>query len=836
MSSFYTNVFVRGDRVFVRGYKDGRRFSDIVNYKPYMFIPARRDSKTEFRTLDGRSVEKLSFDSIKDAKDFMQRYEDVDNMEVFGLNNFAYLYIYDNYRGEVQYDSSKINVISLDIETDSSGGFPNIETADKEITAITISRRGEKVVFGLKPYKPKEDNITYLLCKDEYELLEKFLQVWQSGRFLPDVLTGWNIEFFDIPYIVNRIKNVLGNEQAKKLSPWGILEERKIEIHGRENTTYTPAGINVLDYLQLYKKFSFSNEESYKLDNIAEVVLGEKKVDYKAQGYASLDDLYQRNPEMFFDYNVQDVALIDRFEEKLGFIELVMAFAYDAKVNYADTMATVKPWDIIVHNYLLDRCIVIPQFKRKSNDEALMGGYVKEVKPGLYRWVVSFDLTSLYPHLIIHYNISPETKIGREQNWPPLKSLIDGYAVVEDDGYSSAANGIKFSKDRQGFAPALMERMFNDRAEYKKKMLESKKKLETLSSDDSNRKQYVNDVARYHNLQLAKKIQLNSFYGALSNQYFRWFDFDMAEAITSSGQLTIQWAERYINTYMNKLLKTDGKDYVVASDTDSLYINMDPLVTELGIDDPLKIVDALDKFCDTKVQNVIKKAFTDLANYMHSYDQKMFMKRETIADKAIWKGAKNYIMNAWNIEGVQFSEPQLKIQGIEAVRSSTPKVCRSNIKKSLSIIMNKDEETLQKFIADFKHEFMKLGFEEVAFPRGMKGMDKYKDRHSIYTKGTPIHVRGALLYNELIIKKGLQDKYQLIGDGDKIRFSYLTLPNPIREHVISAPDELPPELNFDKYIDYETQFQKTFLDPIKAILDVIGWDTEKRSTLEGFFS
>ena len=451
-----------------------------------------------------------------------------------------------------------------------TGGFPNIETADKEITAITISRRGEKVVFGLKPYKPKEDNITYLLCKDEYELLEKFIHVWQSGRFLPDVLTGWNIEFFDIPYIVNRIKNVLGNEQAKKLSPWGILEERKIEIHGRENTTYTPAGINVLDYLQLYKKFSFSNEESYKLDNIAEVVLGEKKVDYKAQGYASLDDLYQRNPEMFFDYNVQDVALIDRFEEKLGFIELVMAFAYDAKVNYADTMATVKPWDIIVHNYLLDRCIVIPQFKKKSNDEALMGGYVKEVKPGLYRWVVSFDLTSLYPHLIIHYNISPETKIGREQNWPQLKSLIDGYAVVEDDGYSSAANGVKFSKDRQGFAPALMERMFNDRAEYKKKMLESKKKLETLSENDLNRKQYINDVARYHNLQLAKKIQLNSFYGALSNQYFRWFDFDMAEAITSSGQLTIQWAERYINTYMNKLLKTDGKDYVVASDTDSV--------------------------------------------------------------------------------------------------------------------------------------------------------------------------------------------------------------------------------------------------------------------------
>jgi len=835
MSVFYTNVFSRGDRIFVRGYRDGRRFAETINYNPYVFIPARKESQTEFRTLDGKPVEKLKFDSISDARDFLKRYDGVDNMEIYGLTNFPYLYIYDNFRGDIIYDRSKINIISIDIETDSADGFPNIETADKEITAITLSRKGEMIVFGLKPYKPKSDKITFVHCKDEWDLLEKFLQVWQSGRFLPDVITGWNIEFFDIPYIVNRITNILGKEQAKKLSPWGILEERKVVSHGRENITYTPAGINVLDYLQLYKKFSFGNEESYKLDNIAEVVLGEKKVDYRSQGYESLDDLYQHNPELFFDYNIQDTALIDRFEEKLGFIELVMAFAYDAKVNYVDTMTTVKPWDIIIHNYLLDRCIVIHQFKKKAYDGHLVGGHVKDVKVGMNHWVVSFDLNSLYPHLIMQYNISPEAKVGREQYWPMLDSIVDGYAVIPDDGYAYTANGIKFSKSKQGFLPALMEKMYDDRTVFKKKMIEAKKKLETLSKDSPERTACVNDIARYHNLQLAKKIQLNSAYGALGNEYFRWFDFDMAEAITTSGQLSIRWVERYINDYLNKLLKTSKVDYVIASDTDSIYVNMEPMSKMLDTNNPLKIVEALDRFCETKIQKVINECFAELADYMHAFAQKMFMKRETIADKGIWKAKKMYILNAWNIEGVQYSEPQLKIQGIEAVRSSTPKACRASIKKSLSIIMNKDESTLHEFIENARSEFMKLPFEEVAFPRGMNGMDKYRDRHNIYSKGTPIHVKGALLYNHLIQTRGLDKKYQLIGDGDKIRFAYLKLPNPLMEHVISVPDDLPEELDFTKYIDYETQFNKSFLEPIKSILDVIGWDVEKRSTLEDFF-
>jgi DNA polymerase elongation subunit (family B) len=837
MAKFYTNVYSRGDKIYLRGYtSDNRRVQDIIDYKPYMFLSSRRAGNTKYRTLDGQPVERMDFESISDARDFIKRYSDVSNVSIYGLNHFKYLYIYDKFHGELDYDSSWINVIGIDIETRSDDGFPNIATADKEITAITLSRRGEKVVLGYYDYKPKADNVHYIKCKDEWHLLNNFLKIWQSGRYQPDILTGWNIEFFDLPYIVNRIKNVLGMAEAKKLSPWGILEERTVETHGRENQVYTPAGITVLDYLSLYKKFKFAQQESYKLESIAEVEeLPIKKLDYKSQGYTSLDDLYRKNFELFIDYNIQDTTVVDLLEEKLKFIDQVITFAYDAKVNYSDVMTTVLPWDVIIHNYLMDRAIVIPQFKKGDFGQSLVGGHVKEVKPGMYNWVVSFDLNSLYPHLIMQYNISPETKLGREPYFPVIDSILDKHAVIEEQGVAYAANGVKFSKDKQGFLPALMEKMYNDRTEYKKKMLDAKRELEALPPDSNKRREVINRIARYYNLQQAKKIQLNSAYGALANEYFRWFDFDLAEAITMSGQLSIRWIERNFNQYLNDLLKTKGIDYVIAADTDSIYINMEPLVNMLDVSDQGKIVEAIDKFCKTRIQSVINGSYQELANYMHAYSQKMHMKRETIANKGIWKASKMYILNALDIEEVRFTEPQLKVMGIEAVRSSTPKACRAAIKKALKIIMNEDEVTVQSFIAEFKEQFMKLPFEEVAFPRGMKGMDKYRDKHSVYMKGTPIHVKGALLYNDLLKKRDLDKKYQMIGDGDKVKFAYLKMPNPIGDHVIAILDELPTELDLHRYVDYETQFQKSFLEPIRSLLEVVGWQVEKVNTLEDFF-
>jgi len=818
---FYTNVYQRGDKIYVRGYENGLLVEDIVPYKPYLFLAKQNGF---YRTLDGKSVEKMQFDSISDGKDFIDRYEDVSNMDIYGLTQFMYVFMYDSYPGEIQYDPSLVSVVSIDIECAADQGFPNIQKADKEITAITLRKNGRSVVFGCGNFVTNDPSVTYVKCPDEQTLLFKFVQVWNHPTIKPDIVTGWNIEFFDIPYLVNRMKQIIGEQETKKLSPWKIIEERNVEFKGKENQTYNLIGINTLDYYQLYRKFTFGNQESYKLDYISQIELGEKKIDYSE--YGDLLSLYKSDFQKFIEYNIQDCVLVDKLEEKLKFIEQVMALAYDAKVNYGDTMTTVKPWDVIIHNYLLDRRIVVPQFKSSKEQFELVGGHVKEPKIGLSKWVVSFDLNSLYPHLIMQYNISPETFVTRLPNFNSVDSLLDG-TMTHNCEHAIAANGCIFRKDKQGFLPALMEKMYNDRVEYKKKMIEAKKRYEQTHAREDEML-----IARYHNMQMAKKIQLNSAYGALGNRYFRWFSFNNAEAITMSGQLSIRWIEKKMNVFMNKICKTKDIDYVIASDTDSIYVTFSNLIPDNS--DELEAVKLIDQFCDKKIQPYLDSCYAELAGMMNAYQQKMQMKRETIANKGIWRGKKMYILNAWNVEGVQYDKPKLKIQGIEAVRSSTPHVCREKIKEALAIIMNKDEEALHKFIANFREEFLKLPFEQVAFPRGIKGLDKYKDDSQIYIKGTPIQVKGALLFNHLLKKKNI-NSIPPIMDGDKVKFAYLKLPNPIYDTVIATPDEMPKELNLDKYVDREMQFSKTFLEPINSIAEVINWHTEKKSTLEEWF-
>ena len=820
MSKFYTHVHMRGNTMYMRGYELGLRITETVKYEPYLFIPKKEG---RYRTLDGTPVDKINFGSMSEARDFVKKYEGVDNFQFYGLTSFPYLYIFDNFKGDIDYDPKMVKVGTLDIECAADEGFPDIQKADKPITAITVRCRGRNYVFGCGEFTTSDPNTFYMKCEHEYELLAQFMQCWRALDL--DVVTGWNIEFFDIPYLVNRL-NLRGFD-TKNLSPWRMLDERLTEFRGKENQTFTPAGISVLDYYQLYRKFSFGNQESYKLDFIAQLELGDKKLDYTE--YGSLLELYKNDFQKFIEYNIHDCVLVDRLDDKLKFLEQVMALAYDAKVNYNDTMATVRPWDVIIHNYLLEQGIVIPQFKRQPEMDALVGGYVKEPKLGLSKWVVSFDLNSLYPHLIMQYNISPETFVTRLPSMQSIDSLVAGN-MKHDCPHAIAANGCIYRKDKQGFLPQLMEKMYNDRVVYKKKMLEAKQSYEKTKSKEDEKL-----VARYHNMQLAKKIQLNSAYGALGNQYFRWFNFNHAEAITTSGQLSIRWIERKINEYMNRVLKTKDVDYVIASDTDSIYVTMGGMVDHLNTADEHFIVGAIDAFCEQKIQPYIDKSFQELADLMNAYQQKMQMKRETIANKGIWRGAKMYILNAWNVEGVQYDMPKLKISGIEAVRSSTPHVCREKIKEALSIIMNGTEEEIRDFVTDFKTKFLTLPFEDVAFPRGVKGMNKYRDGSSIYKKGTPIQVKGSLLFNELLRQHKMKN-IPPISDGDKVKFAYLKMPNPIGDTVIAAADYIPSEFNLDKYIDRDLQFDKSFLDPLRSITEVIGWELEHRSTLEGFFS
>ncbi len=849
MSKFYTNVYLNRGEILLRGYENGERVQHAIPYRPYLFVTSRVKN-TEYRTLKGTPVDKVEFGSIYEARDYIKRYKDVDGLEIYGLTNFVYTFIHDHYPGTIDYDPSVISVVSLDIETEATGGFPNIETADKPITAITISKRGKMVVFGCKDFtipKDQEENITYLKCKDEADLLDKFIKVWRSKQFVPDVLTGWNVEFFDMPYIINRITRILGNESAKRLSPWGLLSSREVEIAGRNYVIPEIVGLTILDYMQLYKKFSFTMQESYKLDHIASVVLGDRKVDYKDEGYESLDDLYQRNYQRYIEYNIQDTRLIDRMEDKLKFIEQVFALAYDGKINYLDTFTSVRSWDMYIHNELLSKKIVIPQFdpSDRVKDEPIEGGFVKEPIPGMYKWVVSFDLNSLYPHLIMQYNISPETYVGmisslnvKEGVDKILNGALKDPAIRNEliaQNVAIAATGCMFDKDYRGFLPEMMQRLYDDRVRYKQQMLEAKRKYEKDPSYELEK-----EIARCHNMQLAKKIQLNSVYGALGNRYFRWYDPRYAESITKSGQLSIRWMEKKMNERLNSILKTDKVDYVIACDTDSMYINLEKFVEVTypghNVQDTVKY---LDKVCEEYFEPFIDKCYDELSEYVNAFDQKMKMKREAIADKGIWTAKKRYILHVYNNEGVQYTEPKLKIAGIEAVRSSTPAVVRDTIKKTLTMIMTNTEDELIDFITSERDRFKSLKFEDVAFPRGCKELEKWMDNSSsnmLYKKGCPIHVKGAIIYNYLLKEKGLSDKYEAVHRGEKIKFCYLRTPNILGEHVISTPGTLPPELELDSVIDYDTQFEKAFLDPIKTILDVIGWKTERRNTLESFFS
>lgn len=847
-STFYTNVAMSRGDILLRGIENGKRVSKKIPYKPYLFIPTKKE--TEYQTLEGHPVGRVDFDSIKEAKDFMREYEDVGGMPIYGLDKFVYTFINDEYKrgGDIMYDPSLINVCPIDIEVSLADdkGFPDIQVAANPVTLITMGDKDGKLVsLGCGEFRNDDPNVEYYRCADEQALLRTFVDLLNSPRFSPDVITGWNVEFFDIPYLINRIMRVLGDAWARKISPWGFLQERKIELMGKEVQIYIPVGITVLDYLQLYKKFAYTQQESYKLDHVAQEELGERKLEFEG----TLAELEVNDYQKYVEYNIHDVRLIYKLDDKLKLIELVYAMAYDAGVNYQDTFTTVGLWDVIIHNHLMKTKTVIHQFKKAERDEPILGGYVKDPVPGMYKWVVSLDLNSLYPHIIMQYNISPETYLGwvpeegecenKEQAEARVIRALNGQMnqyrdYMDDRNVVISANMCMFSREKQGFLPALMQKMYNDRVVYKNQMIDAKKAYESAS--DKEKIQLEKDIARFNNLQMAKKIQLNSGYGALANVWNRWFKREFAEGITSSAQLTTRWIEIKLNGYLNKIFKTEGVDYVIACDTDSVYIQADKFVEMAGKEMTTEqTVKYIDKICTEALEPFIDKKYQELCDYVNGYAQKMKMKRECIADKGIWTAKKRYILNVWNQEGVAYAKPKLKMMGIEAIRTSTPAVCRGAIKEALEVIMNKTEDDLQKYIADFRIEFSQMPFEQVAFPRSVKDLDKYKDASTIYAKGTPINVKGALVYNHYLKKLKLDKKYEPVANGQKIKYSYLKTPNPLHSTVITCADKLPQEFGLEKYVDHDTQFDKSFLEPIKTIVGAIGWEVEKRATLESFF-
>jgi len=726
----------------------------------------------------------------------------------------------------VDYDLDKIKIGYIDIETSSEHGFPDVRNATEEVLAISY-RCGETFrVYGCQGYEPSE-GVLFVPCTSEEHLLLEFVNDWSMNY--PDIITGWNSRFFDIPYLVNRIVKILGQKMANKLSPWGWYKENEINLFGnRKQQIFDLVGISSIDYMDVYKKFTYVNRESYSLNHIAYTELGEKKLDYSE--YSSLHELYKTNFQKFVDYNVRDVVLLERLEEKLKLLEMIISLAYMAKCNFNDVFSPVKMWDCIIFNHLKDQQIVVPPKKHETKTEAYEGAYVKDPQIGRHKWVASFDLNSLYPHLIMQYNISPETLVGMHTESGLVDALLDkefDVAFLKEKNLTMTPNGSLYTRKKQGFLPALMEKMYTDRVKYKNLLLTEQKKGKAADT---------NKLAQYYNMQINLKIALNSAYGALGNQWFRFYDVRNAEAVSVAGQLSIRWAERAVNQYLNKILETENDDYVLASDTDSLYVTLDSLVQKVGLTDTDKIIEFMDKVCEGKIQNVIDKCYGEMAEYVNAFEQKMVMKREVLAEVGIWTGKKHYILNVHNSEGVQYDEPKLKIMGIEAIKSSTPEPCRNALKEAFKIMMNGTEDDVINYIEEFKIKFKTLPAEEVSFPRSVKGLAKYHDSASIYQKSTPIHVKGSLIYNKILQNKRLTRKYPKIQEGEKIKFAYLKEPNPTGDTVIAMLNALPDEFELKPYIDYEKQFSKSFLDPIIGILNVIGWEHERKTNIMGFFT
>jgi len=850
MTTFYTNVQSIGGRILYRGVKDGKKIKLKIDYEPQLYLPARNGKGTH-KTLEGIDLVPKRFDGIREAREYVKQYDGLPGVpKIYGNTRYEYAFIAEQHPDMVDWEQDKISIAIIDIEVGSENGFPDPYKADEPITAIALTFiNGHTYVFGCGDFRnDNTDTVTYIKCKDEYSLCSKFIELW--SRMYPDVITGWNTKFFDIPYLVNRFRKILGEDKAKMLSPWNYISERKTNINGRLLIAYSFVGIESLDYIELYKWYApgGKSQESYRLDNIAQVELGEGKISYDE--YENLHQLYRQNYQLFIEYNIKDVALILKLEDKLKLIELALTLAYDTKCNYEDVFAQTRMWDSLTYSYLLGKGIIVPPKETQEKDAAFEGAYVKEPQIGLHDWVASFDLNSLYPHLMMQYNISPETLIEPENYTQEMREVLSQGVTVDKllkrqidisslKDATITPNGQFFRTDIQGFLPKMMVEMYDDRKKFKKLMLQAEQQYEN-EKNESKKYEIEKRVARYNNLQLAKKVSLNSAYGALGSQYFRFYDLRMALGVTTAGQLSIRWIEAKINQYMNKLLGTDD-DYVIASDTDSIYLRLGNLVNKVyGVDGVVKmpaqkIIEFMDRVCEDKLQPHIDKSYQELADYVHAFEQKMQMKREGLSDKGVWTAKKRYILNVYNNEGVQYAEPHMKVMGLEMIKSSTPSAIREKMKAAIKLMMTGTEQQVQDFIANFKKEFKTLPPEEISFPRGLNGLNTYSDPVMLFKKGTPIHVRGAIVYNHHLKQMGLTKKYPLIQEGEKLKFTYLKMPNHFKNDVVSFPGRIPKEFELDNYIDYDVQFDKAFLEPISVILRCMKWSAEKTNSLEDFF-
>lgn len=610
---FYTHVVVRGNNILFRGIKDGKRIKQKIPFEPALFV--RTGKQTPYKSLWGENLEKMKFLSISEARDFIKKYQDVSNFPIYGNYNFVYQFINKVFPDTIDFNIKHVKIVTIDIETSTDYGFPDPRSAQEQVLLITVQDFHTKQIttFGTYPYLPKQSHVEYVQCIDEMDLLRKFINHLKEDY--PDVITGWNSQLFDIAYLSSRIIRVLGSEALEECSPWGVIRQHEVPFaRGRTQLAYEWIGISILDFMDLYRKFSYKMVENYKLDTVAKEELNDEKVKHQ---YTSFKEFYTKDWELFVDYNIHDVVLVDRLEDKLRIINLIMTMAYDAKCNYIDIFSSVRTWDCILYSYLNRKNIIVhnPPHVDPLNDRQIMGAFVKEPKPAQYEWVVSFDATSLYPSIIMTWNMSPETLINGQKYLPDdeksIVKLIErefDTTKLHDEDVTMTANGQCFRKDRKGIFPELIEYYFDVRQQAKKQMLLAQSKYEETKDPV-----HLNEIASLNSRQMSSKILMNSLYGAMGNVYFRYYDIRVAEGITMTGQLIIRTVAKRLTDFINEECNTHGVDYSFYSDTDSTYITLGSYVAKnLRGQSKTEVVEALDRYCMGKIEPTINAACEQL--------------------------------------------------------------------------------------------------------------------------------------------------------------------------------------------------------------------------------
>lgn len=892
--AFYTFCERVGGRIYHRYIDDhGRRNQEIVGETPLeLFIKG----DGEHTSLFGDKLSKMEFDSVAEALDFIKRYEGV--TEVFGQTNPVYQFLAKNYKGKIDFDFNKFRILNFDIETrfdgcdddeevrvrkvfseieevvtvermkalsdvwevwdevnerwykvsecpqQNPGGFPAAKDAAYEVLTISCKMFGsdKRVTFGLKDYTVKNKNQIYTKCEDERDLLTKFLQFVRLID--PDIITGWNIEWFDIPYIVNRVTKLLGEDMANKLSPFHAHTKKCLTAYGDKTdpdaVSYRILGAVVLDYYSLYKTYNPVKQESYKLDSIGEIEVGEKKVDF-SEFDNNLMKLYAGNYEKYVDYNEQDVYLVERLDEKKQFIRLAITTVLMTKSMYRDVGGKVKVWDNLIYNMLNDDNVVQPPAPRIGAKEKIVGAYVKEPIPGKYRWPASVDLTALYPTIARMFNMSPETIVREGQGELELvEALLKGVDLAKsarERGYCMTANGAAFRQDKEGVLPRAMTYVFETRKHYKKIMLEKKREKEAYLKNGGKKtdREYIdleNAIAAADATQGAMKVLANSGYGVTANVAFRYFSKSIAQGITLTGQLVIQYIGNRINEFLNEKFGTN-RDYIITSDTDSCYLTLDGVPTNPL--DTQQSVEEIHQFMENELQPFIDSSFKELSDRLGCKKNLLDMKREAIADVGLWRAKKNYVLQVYDMEGVRFNEPQLKATGIEIARSDKPKMVRDQLEGDIKVMLNGTEEQLLDRIVEFKKVFYNTPVEELAMPKGVSELRAWANPDGTPKHKAPWNSAAALTYNLLIKRRGLEKTHERIRNGNKVKFFSLKPINPLRIKQIGFLGELSPELGLHEYLDYETQFEKAYLKPLQSFTDILGWKTKRTSSLASLF-